>query len=129
MKAKTPEIIIEVIQARHTFSDTEKIELSLELSRTCSQVNSLEQEKSAITKDYAGRIGTAEIKRDSLVEKIISGYEMKPTDCIVTLDPTNRSKDYHRKNPNNTKGEFVERREMTQADFQLALPNTEDDAK
>jgi hypothetical protein len=127
MKQK-PDQIIETIQARHTFNDTEKIELSLELSRTCSSVNSLEQEKSAITKDYAGRIGTAEIKRDSLVEKIISGYEMRPTDCIVIMDPKNRSKDFFRIH-DGLPGEFVERREMTAADFQLTLPEVEERAE
>jgi hypothetical protein len=39
--------------------------------------------------------------------------------------PKNRSKDYFKQNPDGTKGDFVERREMSPADFQLTLPETE----
>ena len=121
-KSKTPEPIIENIYAKHVFSQDELLELSRELGRTCSQISKLEAEKSAVTKDFGGRIETQEIKRDGLVENVTSGYAMQPTDCIVIMDPKNRSKDYFKLNANNTKGEFVERREMSQADFQLALP-------
>jgi hypothetical protein len=121
---KTPTEIKETIHAKHVFSNEERLELSLELGRTCTQINVLEAEKSAVTKDFGGRIETQEIKRDSLVEKVTSGYEMRPTDCIVVLDPPNRSKDYFREQSDGTRGDFVERREMTQADFQLTIPET-----
>ena len=123
---KTPEIIIENIFDRHVFTEPELLELSRELGRTCNAINKLEAEKSACTKDFGGRIETQEIKRDGLVENVTSGYAMQPTDCIVTFDPKNKSKDYHKQNADGSKGEFVERREMSQADFQLALPATED---
>jgi hypothetical protein len=128
MKEKTKPII-ENIYARHTFTEPELLELSRELGRTCSQISKLEAEKSAVTKDFGGRIETQEIKRDGLVENVTSGYAMQPTDCIVIMDPKNRSKDYFKQNPDGTQGEFVERREMTQADFQLALPAVEPSGK
>lgn len=122
---KTPKPIIENIYAKHTFTQDELLELSRELGRTCTAITKLESEKSAVTKDFGGRIETQEIKRDGLVDNVTSGYAMKPTDCIVVMDPKNRSKDYFKQNADGTQGEFVERREMTQADFQLALPETE----
>lgn len=125
MKNKTPKPIIEEIYARHEFTEPELLELSRELGRTCNAINKLEAEKSACTKDFGGRIETAEIKRDGLVENVTSGYAMKLTNCIVVLDPKNRSKDFFRQNSDGTAGEFVERREMTSADFQLVLPETE----
>ena len=117
--------IIETIHAKHVFSQEELLELSRDLGRTCTAINTLESEKSAVTKDFGSRIETNEIKRDSLVDKVTSGYEMRPTDCLVVFDPKNRSKDYFRVDSLGLAGEFVERREMTQADFQLALLNTE----
>jgi len=126
---KTPKPIIEQIYAKHTFSEPELLDLSRELGRTCSEINQLEQQKSAVGKDFSARIETQEIKRDGLIDNVTSGYAMKLTNCIVTLDPKNRSKDFHKQNPDGTKGEFVERREMTQEDFQLALPNTDEEAK
>lgn len=114
--------IVETIHAKHTFSQEELLDLSRALGRTCTEINALESEKSAIGKDFASRIETKEIQRDSLVDKVTSGYEFRPTDCIVVMDPPNRSKDYFRKDHLGLPGEFVERREMTQADFQLALP-------
>jgi hypothetical protein len=126
---ETPKPIIETIHAKHVFAQEELLELSRELGRTCTAINTLEQEKSAVTKDFASRIGTNEIKRDSLVDKVTSGYEMRPTDCIVVMDPKNRSKDYFRQDHLGLCGEFVERREMTTADFQLALPVPEGGAE
>jgi hypothetical protein len=117
--------IVETIHAKHVFSQDELVDLSRELGRTCNDINTLESEKSAVTKDFASRIETKEIRRDSLVDKVTSGYEMRPTECLVMLDPKNRSKDYFRRDSFGLPGDFVERREMTQADFQLVLPNTE----
>lgn len=122
---KPPKDIIETIHAKHVFSQEELLELSRSLGRTCTQINTLEAEKSAIGKDFSSRIETQEIQRDSLVDKVTSGYEFRPTECIVVLDPKNRSKDYFRNDSADGIGEFVERREMTQADFQLTIPVTE----
>jgi hypothetical protein len=122
---KTPKPIIEQIYAKHTFSEPELLDLSRELGRTCSEINQLEQQKSAVGKDFSARIETQEIKRDGLIDNVTSGYAMKLTNCIVTLDPKNRSKDFHKQNPDGSQGEFVDCREMTNADFQLALPETE----
>lgn len=117
--------IIETLHAKHTFTDAEINEIARELARTNSEINTLEAEKSAVAKDFAGRIETKEIHRGSLSADINNGYKMKPTECIVVMDPKNRSKDYHRRDADGEKGEFVERREMTQADFQLPLAGTE----
>ena len=127
MPKKPNDPIIEEIYARHQFTEPELLELSRELGRTCNAINKLEAEKSACTKDFGGRIETAEIRRDGLVDNVTSGYAMQLTNCIVTLDPKNRSKDYHKQNADGTQGDFVERREMSAADFQLALPETEGD--
>ena len=127
MKDKKDKTITEEIYAKHVFSQDELLEISRELGRTCTAIAKLESEKSAVTKDFGGRIETAEIKRDGLVDNVTSGYAMQLTNCIVTLDPKNRSKDYHKQNPDGTPGDFVERREMSTADFQLALPETEGD--
>jgi hypothetical protein len=117
--------LIEEIFAKHVFSQVELLELSRELGRTCTQISKLESEKSAVTKDFGGRIESQEIKRDGLVDNVTSGYRMQPTNCIVVLDPKNRAKDYFKQNPDGTKGDFVERREMSQADFQIELSGTE----
>lgn len=120
-KEQIPDII-ETIHAKHILSQDELIEVSRCLGRTCTEIATLESEKSAVTKDFASRIETKEILRDSLVDKVSSGYEFRPTECIVVFDPKNRSKDYMRRNGDGEPGEFIERREMTTADFQLALP-------
>ena len=93
---KETDTIIETIHAKHEFSQDELLELSRSLGRTCTEISKLESEKSAVTKDFSFRIETKEIQRDSLVGKVTSGYEMRPTECVVVLDPKNRSKDYFR---------------------------------
>ena len=126
---KTQNPIIENIYAKHVFTQEELLDISRELGRTCTEINTLEQQKSAVTKDFASRIETQEIKRDGLVDNVTSGYAMRPTDCIVVMDPKNRSKDYFKLEANDIIGEFVERREMTQADFQLSLPAVDANGK
>jgi len=111
--------IIENIYAKHVFTQDELIKLSRDLGRTCTEISTLEKQKSAVIKDFASRIETQEIKRDLLVDNVTIGYVMIPTDCIVIMDPKNRSKDYFKQNREGTKGDFVERREMASADFQL----------
>ncbi len=125
--ATTPEppTAEETIHAKHVFTPDELLEVGKLLGRTVTSITVLQQEKSAVTKDFSSRIETEEIRRDSLVDKVGSGYEMRETPCIVVFDPKNRSKDYFRKEGDD-RGEFVERREMTTADFQLALPHVED---
>ena len=125
MKKETQDPIIETIHAKHVFTQEELLELSRDLGRTCTAINTLESEKSAVTKDFSSRIETNEIKRDSLVDKVTSGYEMRPTDCIVIMDPKNRSKYYFRREPEGGQGEFVERREMMTSDYQLTIPTTD----
>lgn len=115
-------VVKESIHAKHVFSPEELLDLSRQLGRTCSEINGLEQQKSAVGKDFGSRIETKEIARDYLIDRVTSGYEMRPTDFIVVFDVPNQSKDYFKIEPDGKKGEFVERREMRQADFQLALP-------
>ena len=126
---KTQNPIIENIYSKHVFTQEELLDISRELGRTCTEINTLEQQKSAVTKDFASRIETQEIKRDGLVDNVTSGYAMRPTDCIVVMDPKNRSKDYFKLEANDIIGEYVERREMTQADFQLSLPAVDANGK
>ena len=125
MKDKTNEPIIEEIYAKHVYSESELLEVSAELGRVCKGINTLEDEKSAVSKDFSSRIETQEIKRDGLIENLNNRYVLRKTDCIVVMSPKNRSKDYFRVDTLGLPGEFVERREMSQDDFQLALPATE----
>jgi hypothetical protein len=128
MPKKSNDPVIETIHAKHVFSQEELLGLSRELGRTCSEINSLESQKSAVGKDFAARIETQEIKRDGLIDNVTSGYAMVPTECVVIMDAKNRSKDYFKIGKDGIALDFVERREMTQADFQLALPETEEGA-
>jgi hypothetical protein len=122
---ENPKPITEVIHAKYVFTQEELLELSRELGRTCKGINTLEEEKSAVGKDFSARIETNEIKRDGMIDFLTMGYQMRPTECIVVLDPKNRSKDFFRVDSLGMPSEFVERREMTSADFQLVLPETE----
>lgn len=121
-KSTTPNDLKEVIHAKHVFTQEELLELSRSLGRTCSEISQLESEKSACTKDFGFRIETKEIQRDSLVAKVTSGYEMRPTECIVVLDPPNHRKEYFTQLKDGTRGELVEQRDMSAADYQMALP-------
>lgn len=124
MKKKT-EPMIETIFAKHIYTEAELLEVSAELGRACKRINTLEDEKSAVSKDFASRIESAEIRRDMLIENLNNRYEMRDTECFVVFDPKNRGKDFFKRNPDGSQGDFVERREMTQSDFQLALPEVE----
>jgi hypothetical protein len=114
---KAPEPIIEYIDVQHDFSITEIGEIARRSALANQRVLELEEKKKQVTKDYAAQIEEAQATVNMLSQKISNGYEMRSTECVVTLDPKNSSKDYHVKKT----GAFARREEMTQADFQLSM--------
>lgn len=121
----TPEPIIEHIDVQHDFSITEIGEIARRAALANQRVQELEEKKKQITKDYAAQVEAAQAELNSLSTKISNGYEMRETECVVTLDPKNSSKDYHIKKS----GVFARRAEMTKNDFQISMKFEKEKAK
>jgi hypothetical protein len=115
---KKPEPITEHIDVRHEFSVVEISELALKAARANQRAQELEEKRKQVNKDYQAQVEAAQAEVNLNSTKISNGYEMRETECIVTLDPKNSSKDYHIKKT----GDFVRRAEMTRHDFELSLP-------
>lgn len=116
-KPKAPEPIIERTDVRHDFTIEEIGEIARKAALANQRANDLEEKKKQVTKDYAAQIEAAQAEVNTYSIKISNGYEMRDTECIVTLDPKNSSKDYHVKKT----GAFVRRAEMDRNDFQISM--------
>ncbi|HEX2881221.1 MAG TPA: hypothetical protein VHO25_16950, partial [Polyangiaceae bacterium] len=81
------------------------------------RANELEEKKKQVTADLKAQVEAAQAEVNLLSTKISNGYEMRETECVVTFDPKNSSKDYHVKKT----GVFAKRAEMTKQDFQITM--------
>jgi hypothetical protein len=117
---KLPEHI-ETIEAKHDFSDPEKIGLLEELSRAHHEAGELKEQAKHSATEWKNRIKSIENKISTISNKATSGYEFRPTECRVEFDTKKEKKTYFNKKT----GEKVETRDMTPADFELPLFKTE----
>lgn len=122
---KIPEPIIEHIDVKHEFTIIEIGELARRAALANQRAQELEEKKKQITKDYAAQVEAAQAELNVLSQKISNGYEMRETECVVTLDSKNSSKDYHIKKT----GTFAKRAEMTKNDFQIVMKFEKEKAK
>lgn len=113
----------EKIEARHNFSDEEKLVMLSELTRLNQQKESLAEEAKASAKSWKSRIESVALQVKNITNNASNGYEMRPTECRVEFNPKKGIKTYFRKDD----GTEVETREMTPADYELPL--FRDDAK
>lgn len=117
-KPKQPDPVIEQIEVRYNFTIEEIGEIARKMSAANQRVQEFEERKKQQAADLKAQIDLAQAEVNSLAWKVSNGYEMRMTDCVVTFDPKNESKDYHVKRT----GEFVTRRAMDRRDFELSLP-------
>ncbi len=113
----TPEEVTETILAAYIFTDEEKQLLGEDLARENANWNELEDQRKQANSDFKARQDASNALINSLTQKINSGQELRPTECVVTFDPKARTKTFTNARTN----EFVKRAEMTAADFQLTL--------
>jgi hypothetical protein len=115
-------ILTETRFLKHEFTDKELLDISRKMARASAEINEkLDQLKSAQTSIKAD-IATKEGVVNSCAEKIRSGYEMRPVDCVITYE----KEDIIFTNPND--GEIVEKRPMAK-DEQLRLSGKSVDAE
>lgn len=116
-KAKAPEHL-EKIEARHNFTDEEKLVMLSEMARYNQELESLANEAKASAAGWKTRIKTVELKVKSLTNNASNGYEMRETEARVEFDPKKGIKKYFRKDD----GKFIEERTMEPHDYEMSLP-------
>src|SRR5688500_14551547 len=107
---------IETIDAEYRFSDGEKLELAQRLAHHNTQFSELEDRKKTIASEMKGQIELAQANINSLSTKITNGYELRPTDCVVSFDAKSNTKHYHHART----GAYLRSAEMTKADYQMS---------
>lgn len=121
---------IETIDAQHVFTPEERNDLGNNLARSTQELAAVESQRKQVAADYKAKSDRIEAQSTELAIKISNGYEMRPTDCFVTMDPKAGNKRYLRRVVNKdektgmavvTAGEVVKEEAMQPNDFEQNL--------
>lgn len=112
-KEKAPDIF-ESIEAKHEFSDGEKIQMLADMSRLNNEKDALTEQMRASAKSWKGRIEEVQIQINKITNNATSGYEMRPLRAKVVFDRKKGTKTYFHPD---TKTK-IETRDMTEADYE-----------
>lgn len=99
---------------RYHFTEDEKKELAQSMAQNVIRARDLEEEKKAITSQYASQINEATAKANAAAQKLESGFEMRMIDCENIYD-------YGEKTVTTIRldiGEVARERAMTNAELQ-----------
>lgn len=66
---------------RYHFSEEEKKQLAQTMAQNVIKVRDLEEEKKAVTSQFASQINEAVATSNSATQKLESGFEMRTVDC------------------------------------------------
>lgn len=108
----------EEIEARHDFTDEEKLVMLTDMARFNQELESLADQAKSSASSWKTKIKTVELKIKGLTNNASNGYEMRPVEANVEFDPKKGKKRYYRKDD----GHFIEEREMNPNDYELKLP-------
>lgn len=126
MKPKTPKPkkkespIIETINTKHDFSDSEKLDLGSSLTEAMQEANELADQLKTIQADYRSRIQSSKAKIAELSNKLRTGYDMRPTRCRVVFNGKTGRKRYFL--ADSKKAVLVVDLPMTPSDYNRELP-------
>jgi hypothetical protein len=118
----TSDAITERIYVKYVYSDKEIVDLSRKKGQLDLEINEKSEALATMTKTIKAEIGELTAQFRSCGEKLRSGYEMRPRDCVV------RYEDGLAKFYDKTSGEFLQERSMS-TDEQLRLTGNRVDAE
>ena len=76
-------MVIEEVNLRHTLTDNEMAALARSQSQAFGQLKALEDEISAIKKDYAGRLALSNANISNIASRVNTGWEMRSVRCLL----------------------------------------------
>ncbi len=114
--------LTETIWIKHTFNEREIVELAQKMARAESIISEKADELKSVSTAIKVDIAVQEGILHACAERLRSGYEMRPRECVVTYEKGTAV--YADKNT----GEIVESRPMTQEE-QLRLSGKRIDAE
>lgn len=114
------------IDCRHDFTKDEQITLSEDLTRKMTLRSELEEQMKSVASDYKARIKVISAEIGHVHGKLTSGYEMRPTDCIVHFNASWDGKKIIKKSGSKvimraSPSAFVREEPMTHFDMQAEL--------
>ncbi len=116
---ETPaDIVREIIQAPHEFTDPERLVLSDRLIEAMRNQDQIDAELDSVKQEFKARIEKARLETNVIRRKLGDGFEMRPTPSIVRFnEPCPGRKSYLREDT----GELIRDETMSAADFSRPL--------
>ncbi len=108
----------ETVLARYQFTEDERRDMGLQLSRAVQESGLIEEQKKQIMSEFKAKLDAVQANSSSLAIKIGNGYEMRETRCRVELFPTEGKKRFFLPETD----ELIKEDVMSHADYQQLLP-------
>lgn len=99
---------------RYHFNEAEKKDLAREMAQNVIKARDLEENKKAVTSQFASQINEAVASSNMAAQKLESGFEMRTIECEEVYDYDRNTVETWRLDT----GEKVKERTMTQAELQ-----------
>ncbi len=116
---KAHPVVREFIQARHDLTHDEQQEMTQKLVQAMNQVEEAEEAAKATSADFKARAKAAKSQQGMLKNILANGYEMRSVECTVEFNRKKGVKTYYLHAPGKQgHGGVVEKKEMTEADYQ-----------
>lgn len=112
------------ILARHDFTDSEIRGIAVKMAGVAQSYSATESEFASVKQDFKAKLDRLELDRDTLVQRIRDGFEMRPTPAYVEFNvPEKGRKRYYRVGQGvYVYGEMIREEPMDATDFQRELP-------
>ena len=102
---------------RYHFNEEEKKDLAREMAQNVIKTRDLEENKKAVTSQFASQINEAVASSNMAAQKLESGFEMRTIECEEVFDYDRNTVETWRLDT----GEKVKDRTMTQAELQREM--------
>lgn len=102
---------------KYTFSESEKRQLSQEMSERVIEAQEIEDEKKAVASSYKKRADACTMMIRTLARKVKDGYEYRSVSCEMIFDRRSGEVHYYRLDT----GEHVRSRQMTPEERQMSI--------
>jgi hypothetical protein len=112
---------VEIKTVKHTFLETERNGLNLDLLGQLETVEQLEFELKQVKSSFKAKIDEADSRIINLRTSLRNGFEMRPIKCWCICRPKDGEKDWYREDT----GDLALTEKMTQDDFQQDLIRAE----
>lgn len=107
---------------KHEFTRDELDRITGEMTKALRNISELEEQKKAVTSDFAAKIKTARAHMHECANKLDAGYQMQEMECEVDYVYSDNVKRFFPLGENRKRGGLAKEEVMSEVDRQAQMP-------